>query len=163
MSYINDILSAFETAIAASATFGAAKIYQREELTADFGFPADPSDAAPVNQINVYLQPMEPRQHDTGFAIDMRVYPIRVVIAFREETRARTDVGTDPLVQRKSDYSDAMKTAMKTVSVSKVYDIEWVGPEDLNFAPPEEKLDETSVEIGAIHRIAQTYECYAHP
>jgi hypothetical protein len=133
MSTVSDILEACETVLRASTSFKTADIFQREEIVND-GLPDD---------VSIYLFVQQPRPDATPMGIIFRVYPVNIVVAFLERTRAKDENEPDVVNERRAEYSDAVKTALAAVTVQNLVSVDWA-EENLMEDPPELAATEVS-------------------
>ena len=138
MSRVDDILTGTQTAIEAHASFTDADVLRRPNLKQD---DLDKS-------LTVFLNIGNPEPLlDAPQVCDMRLYPLEVIVNFAFEGRTDDPTVKDDVILQKGIFSDALKTAMKTLfpsptvpvsPIANVFGGRWIS-ENLNY---EEKADE---------------------
>ena len=155
MSHINNILTKCKAAIAASTTFDTeANIFKREELK---------DDELDRSKINIFVYPVDAVQNETPIVVDFRKYRVRVVCRFEVDGRSNAPTATDTVTENKSDYNDALKTALELTlptgayAVANVFHVDYIST-DLNFGS--ESPD--GRDYVRVHRIAQLWEFHTY-
>ena len=152
MSHINNILTKCKAAIAASTTFDTeANIFKREELV---------DDELDRSKINIFVYPVDAVQNEVPIVVDFRKYRVRVVCRFEVDGRANAPTATDTVTENKSDYNDALKTALEgtlptgTYAIANVFHVDYLST-DFNF---EEQDALEGRDFRRVYRIAQLWE-----
>jgi hypothetical protein len=159
LSRESDILTGCQTVIEANVSFNSstdARVLRREELI----------DDEETVTVYVFLSVKSVTPIDNAPQIcDFRTYQLEIVVKFSSEGRTLISTTADSVNALKGTYSDALKTAMKTLQpsptvsvcpISNVFDVRWIS-EDLNYKEPETK-DTTE----QFYRIQQVWNLYTY-